>query len=75
MEKGRREEIRGKEKAGRRGIERKINPNNLTLALLESYADFYQLFLNENPIEYQKIYPEFEKKIKLMFNLILEKVD
>lgn len=47
-------------------IERKINPNNLTLALLESYADFYQLFLNENPIEYQKIYPEFEKKIKLL---------
>ena len=47
-------------------LERKTNPNNLTLALLESYADFYQLFLNENPIEYQRIYPEFEKKIKLL---------
>ena len=47
-------------------LERKTNPNNLTLALLESYADFYQLFLNENPSDYQKIYPEFEKKIKLL---------
>mgnify|MGYP000207959370 CR=1 FL=1 len=47
-------------------IEKKNNPNNLINYLLESYADFYQLFLTENPADYKKIYPEFERRIKLL---------
>ncbi len=45
-------------------IEKKANPNNLVLPMLESYADFYELFLNEDATEYQKLYPQFEKRIQ-----------
>jgi tetratricopeptide (TPR) repeat protein len=46
-------------------IERKSNPGNLINDLLESYADFYELFLNENKAEFQRLYPQFENRIKL----------
>lgn len=45
--------------------DKKANSNNLIYPLLESYADFYQLFLNENKAEYNLIYPLFEQRIKL----------
>ncbi len=46
-------------------IEIKSNPNNLVNQMLESYADFYELFLNEDIAEYHKLNPQFEKRIKL----------
>jgi len=46
-------------------IEKKSNPGNLINDLLESYADFYELFLNENKAEFQRLYPQFEQRIKL----------
>lgn len=46
-------------------FEKKANPSNLIIPLLESYADFYELFLNEDLSEYKKIAPQFEKRIKL----------
>lgn len=46
-------------------IERKVMPNNLVNEMLESYADFYELFLNEDFAEYQKLNPQFENRIKL----------
>ena len=46
-------------------IEIKANPNNLANQLLESYADFYELFLNEDITEFHKLNPQFEKRIKL----------
>jgi tetratricopeptide (TPR) repeat protein len=46
-------------------IEQKINPNNLVNQMLESYADFYELFLNEDAAEYHRLNPQFEKRIKL----------
>ena len=45
-------------------IEKKASPNNLVLPLLESYADFYELFLNEDITIYQQLEPQFEKKIQ-----------
>ena len=46
--------------------EKKANASNLIYPLLESYADFYQLFLNENKAEYNQMYPAFEQRIKLL---------
>jgi len=45
--------------------DKKNNPNNLSYPLLESYADFYQLFLNENVQEYNQLYPNFKNRIEL----------
>lgn len=45
-------------------IEKKNNPSNLILPLLDSYADFYQLFFNENTAEYNSIYPHFDQRIE-----------
>ena len=45
--------------------ERKSMPNNLVNEILESYADFYELFMNEDVTEYQKLNPQFENRIKL----------
>jgi hypothetical protein len=47
-------------------IEKKINPNNLIFTLLESYADFYELFLNEDLATYKRFEPQFENRIKLL---------
>ena len=44
--------------------DKKANATNLIYPLLESYADFYQLFLNENKDEYKQAYPDFEQRIK-----------
>lgn len=44
---------------------RQQNPDNLIPELLESYADFYILFLNEDPKEYQVRYPKFLERINL----------
>jgi tetratricopeptide (TPR) repeat protein len=44
------------------------NPNNLIPILLESYADFYILFLNEDPRDYAARYPKFAER----YNLIAE---
>jgi hypothetical protein len=46
--------------------DKKANASNLIYPLLESYADFYQLFLNENKAEYSRMYPAFEQRIKLL---------
>lgn len=46
--------------------DKRTNSANLVYPLLESYADFYQLFLNENSAEYSLIYPSFEQRIKLL---------
>ena len=46
--------------------DKKTNSANLIYPLLESYADFYQLFLNENSAEYTLIYPNFEQRIKVL---------
>ncbi len=45
---------------------RQQNPNNLVPVLLESYADFYTLFLNEDPKEFQQRYPRFAERISLL---------
>ena len=45
-------------------IEKKNDPDNLLLLLLDSYADLYQLFFNENTAEYNNIYPNFNKRIE-----------
>lgn len=42
------------------------NPDNLIPLLLESYADFYVLFLNEDPADYQLRYPRFAQRIALL---------
>jgi hypothetical protein len=46
--------------------DKKANASNLIYPLLESYADFYQLFLNENKEEYSRMYPAFEERIQLL---------
>jgi hypothetical protein len=46
--------------------DKKNNPTNLSYPLLESYADFYQLFLNENAQEYNQLYPNFKRRIELL---------
>ncbi len=46
--------------------DKKANASNLIYPLLESYADFYQLFLNENKAEYTRAYPAFEQRIQLL---------
>lgn len=47
-------------------IEKKNDPDNLVLQLLDSYADLYQLFFNENNVEYNTIYPKFNNRIDLL---------
>lgn len=39
------------------------NKENLIPLLLESYGDFYTLFFNENPEEYELLYPKFQERI------------
>ena len=46
--------------------DKRTNPSNLSYTLLESYADFYQLFLNENTQEYNQLYPNFKNRITLL---------
>jgi hypothetical protein len=46
--------------------DKKANASNLIYPLLESYADFYQLFLNENKDEYSRMFPAFEQRIQLL---------
>ncbi len=46
-------------------IEKLKSPNNLAYALLDSYADLYQLFFNESTSDYNTLYPQFEKRINL----------
>jgi len=38
------------------------NPDNLIPVLLESYVDFYILFLNEDPKDYEIRYPKFAER-------------
>lgn len=42
------------------------NPNNLIPVLLENYVDFYVLFMNEDPKEYQLRYAKFADRIDLL---------
>ncbi|MEY3349771.1 MAG: hypothetical protein RLY46_1810 [Bacteroidota bacterium] len=44
--------------------ERKLHPNNLCLDLLESHADLYELFFNENKDVFKKAYPMFSNRIE-----------
>ncbi len=39
------------------------NRENLIPLLLDSYADFYILFLNENPTDYELLYPIFQNRL------------
>ena len=52
--------------AGRSAIsvQKKADPDNLIYDLLESYADFNQLFLNEDPEDYQQLFPQFDRRIQ-----------
>ena len=43
--------------------ERKIHPNNLCLDLVESHADLYELFFNENKEVFKTAYPLFSERI------------
>ncbi|MGI9138986.1 MAG: tetratricopeptide repeat protein [Sediminibacterium sp.] len=47
-------------------VEKLKSPNNLAYALLDSYADLYQLFFNESTSDYNNLYPQFEKRINLL---------
>ncbi|MES2003121.1 MAG: tetratricopeptide repeat protein [Bacteroidota bacterium] len=42
------------------------NPDNLIPVLLESYADFYTLFLNEDPKDFETRYPKFSERMDLL---------
>lgn len=42
------------------------NPNNLIPILLNNYIDFYTLFLNEDPEEYNKLFPLFQERLNLL---------
>jgi len=42
---------------------RKENPNNLIPEILDSYIDFYILFFNEDPIEYDKRFDHFDEHL------------
>ncbi len=44
------------------------NPDNLIPILLESYIDFYTLFLNEDPKDLQTRYPKFSDRIDQLEN-------
>ena len=44
--------------------ERKLHPNNLCLDLLESHADLYELFFNENKDVFKTAYPMFSNRIE-----------
>ena len=46
--------------------QKKSDPNNLIYFLLESYADFDQLFLNEDPADFKQLYPKFDQRIDLL---------
>ena len=52
----------------RKVIEKELSnhTNNLFYSLLESGADLYQSFFNENIVEYNVFYPRFEKRIDLI---------
>ena len=45
---------------------RQQNPDNLIPVLLESYADFYTLFLNEDPKEFAAHYSAFADRLALL---------
>ncbi|MCX6331086.1 MAG: hypothetical protein NTZ82_00455 [Bacteroidetes bacterium] len=47
-------------------IEKTKNPDNLVYPVLDSYADLYQLFFNENSNDYKIFYPQFEKRIDVL---------
>ena len=47
-------------------VEKLKNSDNLAFALLDSYADLYQLFFNESTTDYNNLYPQFEKRIFLL---------
>lgn len=40
-----------------------LNKDNLIPILIESYADFYLLFLNENPADYDLLFPVFQERL------------
>ncbi len=38
-------------------------PDNLIPVLLENYIDFYTLFLNEDPSDYTRLFPQFQERL------------
>jgi tetratricopeptide (TPR) repeat protein len=46
--------------------ERKSHPNNLIPYFLENYIDFFTLYFNEDPQEYQRRKPFLEQRLTLM---------
>lgn len=46
--------------------DQKEDPNNLLFHAMNSYADLYELFFNENNETYTLVHPNFDKRINLM---------
>lgn len=46
--------------------EKKADPDNLIPYFLENYIDFFTLFFNEDPVEYQRRKPGEEQRLNLM---------
>lgn len=44
-------------------IEKKKNPENIIPLYLENYLDFFELFLNENPVTYEKLKGNKKKRL------------
>lgn len=42
---------------------KKQNPNNLIPVMLEDYSEFFQLFFNEDPSDFQKMMPHFNDRL------------
>ena len=47
-------------------VEKKRDPDNLIPAFLENYIDFFILFFNEDPAEYQARKDRLDKRVQLM---------
>lgn len=42
---------------------KKQNPNNLIPVMLEDYTEFFQLFFNEDPADFQRMMPHFNDRL------------
>ena len=45
---------------------KKQNPDNLIPVMLEDYTDFFQLFFNEDPKDFQKMMPHFNERMTIL---------
>ncbi|TAF56511.1 MAG: hypothetical protein EAZ62_01085, partial [Sphingobacteriia bacterium] len=42
---------------------KKTEPQNAAPVMLEDYLDFFQLFINEDPNDYARLYPQFQTRL------------